>query len=136
MLIPIPAFKKTCIVISSCHFCHELCIEHSRKNIFIKGIKLCSYRFRPSKRPASSSLLVTSVMNCAWKTLLKMSSLKDSSAHCDSRTSGTPASSSVLLTSLMKCAWKTLSQTYLSMNSSFPHRECETSRSSLWLYSN
>ena len=46
MLIPFPAFQKTCIVIFSRHFCHELCMEHSTKNVFIKGFQLCSLRFQ------------------------------------------------------------------------------------------
>ena len=121
-------FQNTSILISCRIFCHELCMEHSRKNVFINGFKLSSYRFWPSKRPASSSVLFASVMNCAWNTLVEMSSLKDSTcAHRDCRTYKTPPSSSLALSSVMNCAWNTLVKISSLKDSSCAHCDCRTS---------
>ena len=83
VLITIAGFHKNFIVISCPHFCHELCMEHSRQNVFIEGFKLCSLPLRDSIRTSWSSLVLTSVMNCTWNTVIKKFSLKGSScAHC------------------------------------------------------
>ena len=51
MLIKIAGLQKPYILVSSYYLCNELCMEHPRTKISVKGFKMCSFRFQDFQKP-------------------------------------------------------------------------------------